>query len=122
MPRRRVSRHEASACDKYAYQCAGQRLARVYDSRLRAPRAERGAYHLLGPVDFRLYEGALLLAKFYVRQGGWIVRSVEDHRWLRQISDVPRASLRYYRGAKSRGAYLKINSYPRRTVRRKHEK
>jgi len=63
-------------------------------------------------VNFRLYEGALELAKFYVRQQGWSVRSVRSHAWLNGPSHAVRGTVRYYREALRVGASLVFHEYP----------
>jgi hypothetical protein len=63
-------------------------------------------------IDFRLYEGALALAKFYIRKAGWRVRSLEEHRWIRGRADVSRGSVYFFREAKRDGASLVFHSYP----------
>ena len=63
----------------------------------------RGAYVSCW-INFRLYEGALALAKFYVRNQGWAVRSVDSHVWINGPSDAAAGTLRYFREAQKRGA------------------
>ena len=76
-------------------------------------RSRQGAYVNCW-INFRMYEGALVLAKYYVRNAGWSVRSVTDYRWLNGPSDVPKGSLRYFREAKADGASFVFHFYPRR--------
>jgi hypothetical protein len=63
-------------------------------------------------INFRLYEGALALAKFYIRNYGWQIRSLEDHRWINGPADVKRGSVRYFREAKRDGASFVFHNYP----------
>src|SRR5262245_55572139 len=63
-------------------------------------------------VNFRLYDGALVLAKFYIRKYGWRVRAVEGHRWINGPADLPRGSVRYFREALKDGASFVFNRYP----------
>ena len=63
-------------------------------------------------VNFRLYEGALLLARFYVRDAGWKIRSVDEHRWY-ELADVPAAGRRYFKEAKKDGASFVFHRYPK---------
>src|SRR5262245_61596039 len=63
-------------------------------------------------IDFRLYEGALVLAKFYIRKEGWRIRTVEQHRWVNGPADVERGAVRYFREAKRDGASFVYHRYP----------
>jgi hypothetical protein len=65
-------------------------------------------------IDFRLYEGALALAKFYIRQEGWRIRAVEAHRWIDGPNEVARRSVKYFREAKRDGASFVFHRYPTR--------
>jgi hypothetical protein len=56
-------------------------------------------------INFRLHEGALLLAKFYIRNEGWKVRSIDEHRWY-ELTDVPIAGRKYFKEAKKNSASL----------------
>ena len=64
-------------------------------------------------IDFRLQEGALLLAKHYIRDAGWTVRSVQEHRWFRDVSVVQEDSRKYYREAERGGASFVFHKYVR---------
>jgi len=68
-------------------------------------------------VNFRLYEGALLLARFYIREAGWIIRSVDEHRWY-ELADVPTTGRKYFKEAKEDGASFVFHSYPKRHAKR----
>ena len=57
-------------------------------------------------INFRLYEGALALAKFYIKAEGWSVRSVDSHTWINGLEHAPRGTVRYYREALQGGASL----------------
>jgi hypothetical protein len=71
-------------------------------------------------IDFSLYEGALTLAKFYIRQEGWRIRTVEKHRWIDGPEEVVRGAVRYFKEAKRDGASFVYHRYPvRRRVRRR---
>jgi hypothetical protein len=63
-------------------------------------------------VNVRLYEGALELARFYVKQQGWSVRSVTSHAWLNGPSHAVRGTVRYYREALHVGASFVFHEYP----------
>ena len=81
-----------------------------------ARRRAKGAY--VGCwIDFRLYEGALLLARFYVREAGWTIRSIDEHGWYDQVSDVPAAGRKYFREAKKDGTSFVFYRYPKRPKR-----
>jgi hypothetical protein len=62
-------------------------------------------------VNFRLYEGALELAKFYVKAEGWSVRAVESHVWINGPKHAPRGTVRYYREALQCGASFVFHQY-----------
>jgi hypothetical protein len=62
-------------------------------------------------VNFRLYEGALELAKFYVKKAGWSVQSVSSHAWLNGPSHAARGTVRYYREALRVGASFVFHEY-----------
>jgi hypothetical protein len=63
-------------------------------------------------VNFRLYEGALELAKFYVKQQGWSIQSVSSHAWLNGLSHAVRGTVRHYREALRVGASFVFHEYP----------
>lgn len=69
-------------------------------------------------VKFPLYEGALAVAKAYIRRDGWRVRRVKDHNWLNSPSDAPRDALRFVREALKSGACIVYHQYPKRTQKR----
>ena len=68
-------------------------------------------------IDFKHYEGALLLAKFYIRQEGWRIRRVQEHRWITGPTDVARGSVRYFSEAKRDGASFVFHRYPMRELK-----
>src|SRR5262245_44620678 len=73
-------------------------------------------------INFRLYEGALVLATFYIREEGWTVRSVDEYRWFDGVRNVPSASRKYYKEAKKLGVsfvFLRYESAPVVTRKRK---
>lgn len=83
-----------------------------------ARRTQRsGGAYVSAWIDFRLHEGALLLAKHYVRQRGWRVRSVIEHRWFDRLADVAPRARRWFREARAEGACFVWHQYPR-AVRR----
>ena len=63
-------------------------------------------------INFRLYEGALELAKFYVKNEGWSVHAVDSHSWIDGPRHAPRGTVRYYREALQYGASFVFNHYP----------
>ena len=63
-------------------------------------------------INFRLGEGALELAKFYVRNEGWRIRSVTEKRWIERVGDVPVGSRQYFKEAKKDGASFIFHRYP----------
>ena len=85
---------------------------RTQKARVRPGRQGGGGAYVNCWINFRLYEGALAVAKFYVRRDGWRVRSVVDHRWINGRPDVPRGSVRYFREAQRDGASLVFYTYP----------
>ena len=62
-------------------------------------------------INFRLYEGALELAKFYVRNEGWTIRGVDSHTWINGPKHAPRGTVRYYREAIQHGACFVFHEY-----------
>ena len=60
-----------------------------------------------------MQEGALLLAKHYIRGAGWTVRSVQEHRCFSDVSVVPDGSRKYYREAERGGASFVFDTYVR---------
>jgi hypothetical protein len=74
-------------------------------------RAKEGAYVNCW-IDFRLHEGALVLAKFYIRQEGWRIRTLESHRWVNGPANAGRGAIKYFREAKRDGASFVFHRYP----------
>ena len=68
-------------------------------------------------INFRLSEGALVLAKSYIRANGWRVVSVVDHRWIDGPSDAVAGTRRYFREAQRGGASFVYHCYPRPSAR-----
>lgn len=64
-------------------------------------------------ISFRLQEGALVLAKYYIRGQGWLVRSVQEHRWINRAIDLPPGSRRFFREAQTDGACFEFHFYPK---------
>lgn len=63
-------------------------------------------------INFRLYDGALALAKLYVKAEGWSVQSVDSHTWINGPKQAPRGTVRYYREALQDGASFVFHRYP----------
>jgi hypothetical protein len=76
-------------------------------------RRKRDAAYVSCWTDFRLQEGALLLAKHYIRDAGWTVRSVQQHRRFSDVSVVQVDSRKYYREAERGGASFVFHTYVR---------
>ena len=68
-------------------------------------------------INFRLYEGALTLAKFYIKANGWRVVSVSSHRWINGASDVDPGARRYFREAQKDGASFVYHHYSKQSKR-----
>ena len=68
-------------------------------------------------IDFSDREGALLLARFYIREEGWKIRSVDEHRWY-ELADVPVAGRKYFKEAKKDGASFVFYRYSKRRAKR----
>src|SRR5688500_6877570 len=83
-----------------------------------ARRSGEGAYVNCW-IDFKLDDGALMLAKHYIRQAGWRIRRIEEHRWFDGPRDVEPGSVRYFREAKRNGASFVFHRYPARRRARK---
>lgn len=83
------------------------------------PTASRSGAHRLGGayvncwIDFRNREGALLLARHFVRRDGWRIRSVQESTWIDGPARAVRGTLRWYREAQRLGACFVFNTYPR---------
>ena len=75
----------------------------------------RGGVYVSCWIDFPLREGALVLAKYYVRQEGWRVRSVQDQRWVTRRQYARSPELKYYDEAAADGASFVFHTYPRTT-------
>ena len=65
-------------------------------------------------INFRLQDGALLLAKFYIRQNGWEVRSIKEHRWINGDDDVQPDMRDYLHEAQKDGTSFVYHIYPKR--------
>jgi hypothetical protein len=66
-------------------------------------------------IDFWLHEGALHLAKFYIKQNGWKPSAVTEHLWINGPNEVASQKKRYYREAKKDGASFVFNMYAKNT-------
>jgi hypothetical protein len=62
-------------------------------------------------INFRLYEGALALAKFFIKNEGWKVKTLDSSRWIKGQADAAPKTLRYYREAQRTGASFVFHSY-----------
>lgn len=65
-------------------------------------------------IKFRLYEGALLLAKYYVREEGWRIRAVTEHHWIPDRAAASSETVKYFDEAEAEGASLVFHRYPKR--------
>lgn len=80
---------------------------------------KRGGAYVNCWIKFRLYEGALLLAKYYVREEGWRVRAVTEHQWMPGRATASAETVRYFDEAERQGACLIFHRYPRRQRHKK---
>lgn len=65
-------------------------------------------------VNYPHEEGALVLAKHYVRGAGWRCRSVLDRKWVRRSDYSKHDSLKYYNEAAKDGSSFVFHNYPKR--------
>ena len=80
-------------------------------------RGKRAGAYVCCWINFRLYEGALLLAKFYIRKAGWTVRSLDSQSWFDDVSEVARDDRRYFREAQKDGASFVFHRYDKRRAK-----
>ncbi len=70
-----------------------------------------GAYVSLY-IDYKDIEGALRLAKFYIKDEGWKVTKIEDEYFtLDTINDVDEEQKEFYEEAKEYGYTIVFNCY-----------
>ena len=62
-------------------------------------------------IDFAIEDGALELAKFYIRKARYRPRSVKERMWV-EPRECPAGSAKYFREAKDDGASLVFQRYP----------
>jgi hypothetical protein len=77
-----------------------------------------GGAHVSCWVHFPHHEGALALAKHYLRKVGWRVEKIEEVRWTIR-ADMPRKSLQYFDEAAKDGSSFVIHTYPSRSKRKR---
>ena len=87
--------------------------------------ARHGGAYLSCWVNYPHDEGALALAKFYLRHFGGRVRRVEEHRMPTRRDYLRKPELRYFDEAIADGACFVPHVYPKkrrllRAARRKH--
>lgn len=75
---------------------------------------EQGGAYVNCWIKFRLYEGALLLAKYYVREEGWRIRAVIEHQWMPGRAAASGETIKYFDEAEADGACLVFNRYPKK--------
>jgi len=64
-------------------------------------------------VNYPHEEGALVLAKYYIRCSGWQCRKVHDRKWGRRSDYVGKKSLRYFDEAAKDGSSFVFHTYPK---------
>ncbi len=62
-------------------------------------------------INFRLYDGALALAKFYVANEGWKIKSIDTRTWINGPANAAPKTLRYYHEAQKTGASFVFHHY-----------
>ena len=70
-------------------------------------------------VNFRLYEGALTLAEFYVATEGWRILSVDQTSWINGPAEVSKDEMQYFREAQKDGVSFVYYVYPKKPGRKK---
>jgi hypothetical protein len=68
-------------------------------------------------VNFTHGEGALVLAKHYVRAEGWRIRKVEEHRFPSRNDYSRSPDLKYFDEASVDGSSFVYHRYPKRSSR-----
>lgn len=68
-------------------------------------------------VNYPHGEGALVLAKHYIRSLGWRVRQLQDHRYANRADYARNPNVQYFDEATSDGASFVFHTYPRRGLR-----
>jgi len=73
---------------------------------------ERAIAYVSCWVDFKLQDGAELLARHYIDQAGWLPEEVEDAAWVEKdgYSDDPKNAL-YYSEAETEGVTLVFHEW-----------
>jgi hypothetical protein len=55
-------------------------------------------------INFPLREGALAVARHYLAEDGWSIRSIDEHRVIEAVAKLPAAERPHAREAKRHGA------------------
>ena len=63
-------------------------------------------------VNYPHGEGALVLARHYIRNWGWRVRSVQEHRYPTRANYLGKPSLKYFDEAAADGSSFVFHTYP----------
>ena len=63
-------------------------------------------------INFKITDGAELLAKYYIEQAGWIPEEVEETKWVeREDYEDGSENLQYFTEAEDDGASFVISSW-----------
>jgi len=73
-------------------------------------------------VNFPHGEGALVLAKHYIRSAGWRFRRLQEHKWLTRSDHRGRKSLQYYDEAAKDGSSFVFDLYPKSEKKRSNKR
>ena len=79
--------------------------------------AKYGGAYVSCWVDFAHGEGALVLAKHYVRAEGWRIRKLEEHRFPSRNDYARSPNLKYFDEAVADGSSFVYHRYPKRSSR-----
>lgn len=64
-------------------------------------------------INFKLRDGAEVLARHYINQAGWIPDTIEDEGWVEQDEyDTGSEPLSYFQEAQDVGMCLAFHTYP----------
>ncbi|HEX5009452.1 MAG TPA: hypothetical protein VFY71_03550 [Planctomycetota bacterium] len=83
----------------------------IYSVKAAAPSRRREGAYVCCWIDFPIQDGALHLAKFYIRQAGYRPRTVQERTWIEPWEQSPKVA-KYFREAKEDGASFVFERYP----------
>jgi hypothetical protein len=81
--------------------------------RPKSKNTKHGGAYISCWVNYPHEEGALVLAKHYIKSEGWQCRAVNEKKWVRRSDYEGDESLRYYEEAANDGSSFVFHVYPR---------